>query len=421
MAALNPIPSSEDTIEDVLNLTNELVRTSGNGDYLFRGEPRHYSKVSSTLYRHYQRIPNASFNIEAVQDEVITEARNYATKDGDLEILGELQHYGGRTNLIDFTTDCLIALFFASDGFPEQDGRVVLVKHTSESPEYSVYPPHNPSHRVIAQKSVFVRPKVGYVEPDVTVSVPASLKLPILNYLRTRHGISTETIYNDLHGFIRLQELHQNAYVEFYAGRSDLDQGNDAEAITHFSNAIALNPQFFSAYNSRGVAYARQGATEPALQNYNIALSLDANRLTVYNNRAILLFRIGDSEAAIRDYNAVLAIDPSNAQAYRSRGFLHHYQGDIVNALRDLNKALELSPNDGRCFVHRGFVWLSLSEWSRAKQELMLGSESVDVATLITDLYGTISAFEQRHDVELPEDIVGILTSTSREHLPTEG
>ena len=129
------------------------------------------------------------------------------------------------------------------------------------------------------------------------------------------------------------------------------------------------------------------------------------------------LFRIGDSEAAIRDYNAVLAIDPSNVQGYRGRGFLHHYQGDIVNALRDLNKALELSPNDGRCFVHRGFVWLSLSEWSRAKQELMLGSESVDVATLITNLYGTISAFEQRHDVELPEDIVKILTSTSREHL----
>ena len=36
----------------------------------------------------------------------------------DFEILTELQHYGGKTNLIDFTTDYLIALFFACDGSP---------------------------------------------------------------------------------------------------------------------------------------------------------------------------------------------------------------------------------------------------------------------------------------------------------------
>ena len=32
----------------------------------------------------------------------------------DFEILTEIQHYGGKTNLIDFTTDYFIALFFAN-------------------------------------------------------------------------------------------------------------------------------------------------------------------------------------------------------------------------------------------------------------------------------------------------------------------
>ena len=46
----------------------------------------------------------------------------------DFEILTEIQHYEGKTNLIDFSTDYFIALFFACDGSPDEDGRVILQK-----------------------------------------------------------------------------------------------------------------------------------------------------------------------------------------------------------------------------------------------------------------------------------------------------
>ena len=46
----------------------------------------------------------------------------------DFEILTEIQHYGGKTNLIDFTIDYLVALFFACDGHHDKDGRVILQK-----------------------------------------------------------------------------------------------------------------------------------------------------------------------------------------------------------------------------------------------------------------------------------------------------
>ena len=52
----------------------------------------------------------------------------------------------------------------------------------------------NPRHRVIAQKSVFVRPPNGFIEPhkDNIVTIPPNLKQGILQYLRKYHGISTE-------------------------------------------------------------------------------------------------------------------------------------------------------------------------------------------------------------------------------------
>ena len=59
-------------------------------------------------------------------------------------------------NLIDFTADYLIALFFACDGDYSLDGRVVLLERTEERNK-QIYGPRHPVNRVLAQKSVFVR------------------------------------------------------------------------------------------------------------------------------------------------------------------------------------------------------------------------------------------------------------------------
>ena len=90
--------------------------------------------------------------------------------------------------------------------------------------------PRNPRHRIIAQKSVFVRPPKGFIEPhegDIVI-IPRDLKQWILQHLRKYHGISTETIYNDLHGFIRNQGIHGGAYTQFYRGFVCQERGNEA-------------------------------------------------------------------------------------------------------------------------------------------------------------------------------------------------
>ena len=142
------------------------------------------------------------------------EAKRYTSETDEFTILTELQHYGGHTNLIDFTTDYLIALFFACDGDYSQDARVVLLERTDEINEH-IYEPRNPLSRVLAQKSVFVRPPKGYVVPSDEVIIPHGIKPRVLNYLQKGHGISTETIYNDLHGFIRSKAIHRESFEYF--------------------------------------------------------------------------------------------------------------------------------------------------------------------------------------------------------------
>ena len=203
----------------IFDIIQEIANLSVEGSYLFRGEPKHHSKVSSTLYREcaciFQKVglkdELSDFNIKAIEEEISNQVKAFippGENTSSSSILTQLQHYESQTNLIDFTTDFHIALFFACDSQPDEDGRVILQKR-------SLVPIKQRSgvgHPVLAQKSVFVRPERGYIDRDESkyevVCIPACLKEDILRYLRNTHGITTETIYNDLHGYIRNKNIH---------------------------------------------------------------------------------------------------------------------------------------------------------------------------------------------------------------------
>ena len=226
---MNEQSDSKNELSKVMEKICEIANETADGDYIFRGEtelheaPPHYGRVSSNLCREYLNdIEKEDFEIEFVQKEILDEAKKYSNKE-NFEILAELQHYGSKTNLIDFTTDYLIALFFACDGSSSADGRVILQKRNSV--ESYLFRPTEPRNRVMAQKSIFVRPSKGYINPDKVVTIEASPKEPILEYLRNAHSISTETIYNDLHGFIKNRDIHESAYSEFHRGMTCQNKG----------------------------------------------------------------------------------------------------------------------------------------------------------------------------------------------------
>lgn len=256
-------------VDEVLSIITTLGRKASGGGYIFRGEPMHYDRVASRLYREFEHL--GDFDVEYLQHQMLNEAKDYIQRsildeagdyldEPDRAILTQLQHYGGGTNLIDFTTDYLVALFFACDGFPDQNGRVVLLEVSQEMIDYEyIWVPRTPVNRVVAQKSVFVEDPRGFVEPDDVVSIPKGLKVAVLEYLSNGHDIAASTVYNDLHGFIRYRDLHRDAFVSFSAGLTCHNEGNYQGAIDYYTKALELNPRHAIAYNNRGVAYYRKG------------------------------------------------------------------------------------------------------------------------------------------------------------------
>ena len=402
-----------DKLDEVLKVVGLLAHRSSGGDYIFRGEPECYERVSSSLYRHYQNIEAGSFDIEIVQREILIEAKKYVRETDEFEILTQLQHYGGKTNLIDFTTDSFTALFFACDGFPREDGRVILL-NKSGAISRQIVQPRNPTNRVIAQKSVLVRPPRGFVEPDDIVVIDQSLKRPLLDYLRTRHGISSETIYNDLHGFIRVQDIHKSAYTKFYEARTFQIKGQFQEAVEHYTQALELEPQLTAAYNNRGNTHYHKGDFNIAIQDYDKALEVDPRFADAYSNRGNAYKASGHLALAIQDYNRSLELDPNIAETYYNRGNVYMDIGDLALAIQDYSKVLELNqgPTTTYAYYNRAISWLRLSEWERAKPDLVAAkSMGIQLAKALPSIgYEGIKDFEHKNGIELPGEIVELLT-----------
>ena len=379
----------------IQNIINTIESKTAGGGYIYRGERKlhkehpYYGKVSSNLWREYG-IDHEDFDIEVIQKELLNAAKKHigqlpldytASEDtdetNDFEILTDIQHYEGKTNLIDFTTDYFIALFFACDGSPNEEGRVILQK-TDLIKNWIKYP-QNPRHRVIAQKSVFVRPPRGFIEPqeDDIVIIPKNQKQSMLQHLRKFHGISTETIYNDLHGFIRNQDIHGDVYTHFYRGVAYGNRGDEAtdikekqkeyeKAITHYTKAIELNPNFAEAHCNRGLVYANKDDLNSAIQDFNTAIELNPNFAEAYYNRGFAYNNKGDFDTAIKDFDTAIHLNPNYMEAYNNRGCVYNSKGDFDTAIKDLDTAIHLNPNYMEAYNNRGFVYNSKGDFDTA-------------------------------------------------------
>ena len=233
----------KDELQDLLARLISRAREPGTRD-IYRGEPECFPRISSGLYRQLYEIDDQDFDIGSAQQRRIEFARQYAPHLSDDDILTRLQHLGGKTNLIDFTRDLNVALFFGSYYSPGEDGRVIIMEeprvHREERQVFASYKlvsRGNPASMTDVQKSVWVEPKNGYIDDEdvTTIEIPSALKPEVLAHLRVVYGIEASTVYNDLSGFIRDQDRLRDQQAEWHAGVRACEAGQYESALGFFA------------------------------------------------------------------------------------------------------------------------------------------------------------------------------------------
>ena len=365
-------------LNTVLEIIGKIAKISADGDYIYRGEPECYKKVSSTLYRELEKVKARYSDIADVQAEIADAAKAYMGETDSFEILTALQHYGGKTNLIDFTTDYYVALFFACYGHPDEHGRVIILEKNEVVKEMLRFP-RDQEHRVRDQKSVFIQPPKGYIveQQYEEICVPKDLKLFMLEHLREVHDIYPETIYNDLHGFISSQNDLWMAYREFYSGITWKNKGNEAnspeekqeaykEAVRHYSSALDRNLQLVAVYNNRGDAYRILGKIGKAIADFTTAIELQSDYAKPYVNRGLAHISKGNFDKAIDDCNAAVKLQPELAEAYNNRGIAYAKKRDVNKAIADFTTAIELKLDYAEAYNNRGNAYDDKGDFDKA-------------------------------------------------------
>jgi tetratricopeptide (TPR) repeat protein len=130
----------------------------------------------------------------------------------------------------------------------------------------------------------------------------------------------------------------------FKLGVEETQSNNYEQAITNFTEAIALDDKFAAAYSNRCLVYIQLGKYTKAAEDCTAALQFNPDNREAYLNRGLAYYRLGNYQAAISDYNQVIEHSRDDFRAYYNRGLARFELKDYERAIADYNQALGNSP-----------------------------------------------------------------------------
>ncbi len=130
------------------------------------------------------------------------------------------------------------------------------------------------------------------------------------------------------------------AFVHFGVGYYYQLQGDQERAITEFTEAIALLPQWGNSYAARGDSYAAIGEYELAIQDYNLAIEIYPDFVSALYTRGRALHAVGEIELAVADYENAINQWPEYALPHQGMGDIYYEQGDLELALGSYERYL---------------------------------------------------------------------------------
>ena len=137
-----------------------------------------------------------------------------------------------------------------------------------------------------------------------------------------------------------------NAQFYYERGVKKLDKGIYKGAISDYTKAIEINPEYEDAYYDRGFAKEKIKDYVGAISDYNKVIKLNQNAWDAFFGRGFAKEKTKDYEGAISDYNKAIKLNPKNGDAYLYRHYVKEFLGDYRGAVLDRNRALQIYSKD---------------------------------------------------------------------------
>ena len=356
---------------------------------LYRGQADAKWEIDSSAHRHLKKATQEDlykYHSSLVSNSKYLHEENLDSlkKVSDLMFLTYLQHHGAKTNLIDFTENPLVALWFACSDHDEKDAMVCWTSSEFESISetksfedifgdetqniFKFMPPLF-DRRIMAQYSVFLFPPHGKIESYQyhKIIVPAESKKSILDNLELI-GISQKTLFPDFSGFVEWFDYNGKDRLHALLEEGNLikSTNNLSRALEIYLEAETLGESLFGTEDSRqAVIYWKIGSIYDDLKKLDLAMQYHTKAMSIresifgennpetsksYNSIAVQLRQRDRFDEAIDFYNRIERIrlthygldHPDTASLYNNIGFMYYKKDDMANALLYLTKCREI-------------------------------------------------------------------------------
>lgn|SRR3989339_2040117 len=120
-------------------------------------------------------------------------------------------------------------------------------------------------------------------------------------------------------------------------------------------------------YLSRAAIYFSEDRITEAFSDYDTAIKLDENYAKAYYFRGLIYAQnYREYKKAIVDFNKVLESSPQNSEVFNNRGFCYFCIGDYINAMSDYNKSIKLNPKSIYSYMNRGYGYQKMGAYEKA-------------------------------------------------------
>ncbi|MBD5173461.1 MAG: tetratricopeptide repeat protein [Bacteroidales bacterium] len=158
---------------------------------------------------------------------------------------------------------------------------------------------------------------------------------------------------------------HTPRAIDFFARGMDFMTLRDyPAAVTDFTKAIEVTPDFTLAYMMRAIARLRGLQAASAMDNH----SIDAGAISAESERMA-------KKSAMADIDKTISLSPDMAIAHYNKGVLLLENSDYTSAINAFTKAIELRPELGEAYYNRGFAFFRLGNAKAGTADLSRAGE----------------------------------------------
>ncbi len=141
-------------------------------------------------------------------------------------------------------------------------------------------------------------------------------------------------------------ETKSGAVVFVDRGTTLFQEGDYDNAISQFTKAIELKPDYAGNYLARGFCYTNKGDHDRAMADFTKAIELKPAYAAAYLARADVYREKRDYDCAITDFTRSIEYESDDPMAFVARGYTYQLRGDYEKARDDYQKALALNPEE---------------------------------------------------------------------------